>query len=414
MDKEIPKAVQQRQKVMRGARYVMGIVLVIGAIIVLLGLLRSRLVEKSLTIGTVDSGVLEVTVSASGKVIPLVESVIVSPISTKIVEVYRNAGDLVKTGDPILKLDLTSLESNFAQKLDELEMRKSRLEQLRVNQENTLSELEMQLVVKEMMLKQLENDWRNELYLDSLGASTTEKTRQLKLNLEISKLELEQLKQRIDNQKSNAAAELKVQELDLNIFRKTLEESERLLKESRVLSPQNATLTFVNQEIGTQIGPGTRIATLSDLSSFKVHADIAVGYADKVSVSEKVTVVIGKTQLEGVISNVTPSVNNGLISFVITLNNPEHRSLRAGLRADVYVHWGVKEQVLRLPHHTFYIGKGEYELWVIRGDKAIKQKVMLGECGFDYVEVMDGLKLNDRVILNDMSSFRNKRELKVK
>ena len=54
---------------------------------------------------------IEVSVSASGKVVPAFEEIINSPINSRIVEVYRKGGDSVEIGTPILKLDLHSTET---------------------------------------------------------------------------------------------------------------------------------------------------------------------------------------------------------------------------------------------------------------------------------------------------------------
>ena len=52
--------------------------------------------------------VIEVSVSASGKVVPAFEEIINSPINSRIVEIYKKGGDSVDVGRPILKLDLLS------------------------------------------------------------------------------------------------------------------------------------------------------------------------------------------------------------------------------------------------------------------------------------------------------------------
>ena len=81
----------------------------------------------------VDNGTIEVSVSASGKVVPAFEEIINSPINTRIVEVYRKGGDSVDVGTPILKLDLQSTETEYKKLLDEEQMKRYQLEQLKVN-----------------------------------------------------------------------------------------------------------------------------------------------------------------------------------------------------------------------------------------------------------------------------------------
>ena len=99
-------------------------------IAVIISFLQTSLNRKDLTISTVDQGVIEVSVSASGKVIPAFEEIINSPINTRIVEIYKKGGDSVDVGTPILKLDLQSAETEYKKKLDEQQMKQLELEKL--------------------------------------------------------------------------------------------------------------------------------------------------------------------------------------------------------------------------------------------------------------------------------------------
>ena len=60
-------------------------------------------------------------------------------------EVYRKGGDSVDVGTPILKLDLQSTETEYKKLLDEEQMKRYQLEQLKVNNNTYLSDLSMQV-----------------------------------------------------------------------------------------------------------------------------------------------------------------------------------------------------------------------------------------------------------------------------
>lgn len=413
MDREIPLSEQRKERRKQMVRYGAIIVGLAIVVIIVLNFLQGSISSKNIIIGTVDKGTIEVTVNASGKVIPLTEEIIVSPINSRILEVYKEAGDSVNKDEPILKLELASIETDYKQKLDEKEMKKSKLIQSQVSLDNTISDLQMQLQVKDMKLKQLQTELKNERYLDSIGASTSDKVRQAALNYEVAKLELQQLKEQIVNEKKNASAEVKVQQLDLSIFEKSLAESARLLKDARILSPQRATLTYVNNQIGSQVSAGTQIAIVSDLSHFKILAEIADSYAEKLSSGAKAIIKIGPLQLEGTVVNITPSVKNGVINFTVMLKNSGNSRLRSGLKTDVYVTHGIQDDVLRIPNSTYYIGAGEYELWVVKNGEAEKKKIKLGESSFEYVEVISGLEKGEQVIISDMNQYKNKQKLKI-
>ena len=415
MDREISKEVQrkeQRKQFIRIGTAVGGFIVLI---VVVISMLQTSLKRKDLNISTVDKGVIEVSVSASGKVIPAFEEIINSPINSRIVEVYKRGGDSVDVGTPILKLDLQSAETEYNKQLDEEQMKSLQLEQQRVTNHNKLSEMEMNLKVSRMELDRKAVELRNERYLDSLGAGTTDKVRQVELDYNVSILKLKEDEQKYKNEQALAEADLKVKELELNIFRKSLAETRRTLEDAQIRSPRKAILTYVNNEIGSQIGQGAKVAIVSDLSHFKIEGEIADTYGDRIAAGSKAVIKIGSEKLDGTVSDVTPLSKNGVISFTVQLEEDNHKRLRSGLKTDVYVMNAVKEDVMRVANGSFYVGRGEYELFVCDSDsELVKRKVQLGDSNFEYVEVLSGLKLGDRVVVSDMNSYKNKNKLKLK
>ena len=91
-----------------------------------------------------------------------------------------------------------------------------------------------------------------------------------------------------------------------------------------------------------------------------------------------------------------------------------HKRLRSGLKTDVYVMNAVKEDVMRIANASYYVGRGDYELFVLDSENEIvKRKVKLGDSNFEFVEVVSGLQPGDQVVVSDMSSYKNKNKLKV-
>lgn len=415
MDREIPKEVRDKERKKKFIKYgAIGVAAVV-CIAVLISFMRSSVNRKDLVFSEVDNGTIEVSVSASGKVVPAFEEIINSPINTRIVEVYRKGGDSVDVGTPILKLDLQSTETEYKKLLDEEQMKRYQLEQLKVNNNTYLSDLSMQVKISAMKLNRMEVELRNERYLDSLGSGTTDKVRQVELNFNTGKLELEQLRQQYANESKVKEADLKVKELEFNIFSKSLAEMKRTLDDAQIRSPRKAILTYINNQVGAQVAEGSQVAIISDLSHFKVEGEIADTYGDRVAAGGRAIVKIGNEKLEGTVSSVTPLSKNGVISFIVQLNEDNNKRLRSGLKTDVYVMNAVKEGVLRLANASYYVGRGEYELFVQDSkDEIVKRKVQLGDSNFEYVEVVSGLKPGDKVVVSDMSSYKNKNKLKLK
>ena len=220
---------------------------------------------------------------------------------------------------------------------------------------------------------------------------------------------------RSGNEQKIKAADLKVKELEYNIFLKGLNEMKRTLDDAQIRSPRKGILTYINNQVGAQVAQGSQVAIVSDLSHFRVDAEIADSYGDRVAAGGRSIVRMGKEQLQGVVSSVTPLSKNGVISFTVQLEDGSNKRLRSGLRTDVYVMNAVKEDVMRIANASYYMGRGDYDLFVMDGEsELVKRKVKLGDSNFEFVEVIEGLKPGDRVVVSDMSDFKNKSKLKLK
>lgn len=376
--------------------------------------MQSAVRADELTFSTVDTGTIDVSVSASGKVVPAFEEIVNSPIDSKILEVYKKGGDSVSLGTPILRLDLQTAETDYQKQLDEEKMKELQLEQLRIQNRSKLSEMEMQLKVSRMELNRKSVELRNERYLDSLGAGTADKVLQVELDYNVSRLKLEEDEQKYLNEQATAEADFRVKQLELEIFRKELAETRRTLEDAQIRAPRTAILTYVNNDIGARVAKGEQVAIVSDLSHFKVEGEIADTYGDRVAAGSRATLKIGNEKLEGTVSDVTPLSKNGVISFTVQLAEDNHPRLRSGLKTDVYVMTAIKDSVLRIANGNYYLGPGEYELFVKQGNELEKRKVRLGDSNFELVEVVSGLHPGEEVVISDMNTYKNKNKLKIK
>lgn len=420
MDRQVDKKVLQKERIGRIGKITSAVGGFALVIILFSFLFRPSVSLRSATISKVDLGNIDVSVSASGKIVPAFEEIINSPISSRILEVYKKSGDLVEAGTPIMKLDLQSAQIDYDKLKDEEQMKMLQLEQLRLSNKSDLSEMKMNLEVKKMEVAQKEVEYRNECYLDSLGSGTTDKVRQAEMAFKVGQMQLAENEQKYENEVALARANEKVKELELNIFRKGMEQMVRTLTDAQIRSPRSAVLSFVNTEIGAKVSEGMKIAVVSDLSHFKVEGEIADSYGDRISIGRSVVVKIGNDIFQGVVSNLSPASLNGVIAFSVQLADDNNAKLRSGLDCEVYIIDSHKENVLRLTNGSYYMGRGKYDLFVLKDGRAekggtlVKREVRLGDCNFDYVEVLEGLQEGDQVLTNSATKFENKNKIHLK
>lgn len=414
MDRAIPVGVQRKRRMVRYGKYAAIVAVVMGVAVWLGTLMMSSVDKKSLITSQVDRGTIDVSIIATGKVVPAFEEVIISPISAQILEVYAHSGDTVDVGTPLLRLDLQSAQTDYSKALDEQEIRRQQMVQLTTNTETQLSDRRMQLEVEEMKIGQLEAQLRNEQYLDSLGSGTKDRVHQAEITLRTAQMQLKQLKQQYENEVRVRKADLRMKQLQDGIADKGLDETRRTLDGANIRSPRKATLTYICSEIGSIVGSGSKVAVISDLTHFKVDCSIADTYSDRVLAGGRVLVKIGKERLFGTINTVTPLSQDGVITFTVLMDNPSHPKLRSGLKAEVFVITNIKEDVLRIRNGSYYTGAGNYTLFIYKDEHTlVPRTIQLGDCNYDYVEVISGLEEGDSVVVNDMQRYKGKEKIRV-
>lgn len=390
------------------------VVIIIGGALAI-GMARGSVRRGELNLGTVDRGDIESTIQASGKVVPAFEQIITSPIASRVVEIYGRAGDRVEAGTPLLRLDLEATEAEISKQRDSRQKLVYAIEQQELADATELTNIEMEIKVKEMAVNRLEAEVENEKRLDALGSGTGDRVREAELAYKTGVIQLEQLRRKLENERHMREAAIKGQRLDLSISDRNLNTQLRTLEDARLKSPRAATLTYIVNSIGQQVAAGEKVASIADLSSFKVDAEISETNARLLSAGGKASVRVAKKIYPGSVINVSPVANHGAVTFSVVFDDSTAVNLRSGLAAEVFVVREAKEDVLRLPIGPYYSrGAGEYELFVESSPGELeRRKVLLGDAGYNFVEVKSGLKPGEKVALGDMSGYKA-RKYKIK
>lgn len=414
MDREIPLE-QRRKAAFRKYLKIAGVFAALAAVIVVVILVMGDSVKSSdIVISKAERGVLESSVSATGKIVPLYEQAIVSPVGTRIMEVYCNEGDSVEAGESLLRLDLQSAEADYQRMADEVSMKKNEIEQESLNSATYLTDLEMKVKVKEMSLGHLKAEVANERRLDSIGSGTGDRIRQAELAYSTARLELDQLKTQLANEKKAHAVAYRSKQLEGTISARNLETMGRTLDDARVKAPRKGTVTWLNKNLGTSIGAGEKLAVVSDLGHFKIEGEIPESSSGKLAVGFPVNVRINRNTVRGRIGTISPQSQNGTVQFTVFLDDDSGKLLRSGLRTDLNVVFDVHEGVVRIPNGTYFQGPGAYSLFVKTSDGHLeKRSVTLGDSNFDYVEVTSGITPGEEVVVSDMSRFAKRKSLKL-
>lgn len=413
MDRELSASARQAQKRKRFWQIGIAVVLVAAAVFGFRSLISPSIARAELRTALVEEGPVVATITASGTVVPEHEQVITSPIQARIEQVVHNTGEQVQPGDQILLLDRAYTKLAYDKLKDEQEQSRHKSVQLNLNLEKKLNALKSQLEIKRMRVKSLQAQLEDEQYLLKIGGGTQESVKQAELNLKIAQQELDQIERDMVTERQLLKADEQELRYTLAMQSRSIEELQRKMEQAEVRATQPGVITWVKNEIGSNVNAGDIIARLADLSSYRVQATISDAFADQLSPGGSAVVRVNDTDLKGTIASIKPTVENGTVTFFIALEEKAHQVLRPSLRVDVYVNTVSRPNTLRVKNGPYFRTSGRPQVFVLKDGELIRREATIGVSNVDYVELVSGVQSGEVVVISDMAEYQHVDRIRV-
>jgi HlyD family secretion protein len=227
-------------------------------------------------------------------------------------------------------------------------------------------------------------------------------------------IELAQLERSVDGERRATQAELAGVDLDLRTLTKEREEARRQLQRATTRSDRSGILTWILPEEGAVVSRGAVVARIADLDSYRVEATVSDVHAARLARGLPVRVKIDGEALAGTLAEIAPAIKDGAAVFYVDLEQPSHPKLRNKLSVDVIVGTGGRDEVVRVAKAPGTDGDREEAVFVLADDFAVRRPVRFGTVGTDHVEIVEGLREGEEVILSDMNDYLHLTQVKLK
>jgi len=414
MDRPIDIAYARRERLRRAAILLLIVALGATGVITVPRLLRPGVRRTRIRTAVVDRGPIEETITASGRVIPDHEHVITSPVATRVTGILKQPGDRVETEEPIVILDVGESELALEKLDDQIALLSNRREQSQVALETRLSELRGKREIQALELESACYRAARDSQLVALGVCSEDEARRSATDAKRARIELEQLTARMENARRALAVELEGLDLEIAMRRKERSEAARRLRLATAASDRPGVLTWVVPSEGAAVQRGDELARVADISAFRVRAVASDVHAPRLESGLPAEVRSGEMRLRGEVTHVQPTVQNGAITFDVTLDEDDHPNLRDNLRVDVYVVTERKEEAVRVKRGAYTRPDGTTAVFVIREDRAVRTPVRFGIKNMETYEILAGVTPGEEVIVSDMSDYMHAKEVKLR
>lgn len=256
-----------------------------------------------------------------------------------------------------------------------------------------------------------------------LAQVNAERYRRLYAQGAVSKSELDTMEQTLANKKAQYEALSLQQQYDgvpAQVYRQeqvaARREQEYIIAQNKYhdlifKAPRDGVITYRDAEVGGYAPAGSRLLTLLDDSGFTVDCDITEAEAAAVAVGTKVELkleAIGEV-CRGTVVYVSPvrSRETNKFTLRIRLNEPDSK-LKAGLFAKGELQFLQKPSTIYLPKSAVLDRDGKFYVYVLgKGNKVTKRPVTTGISNNDSLEIVQGLKPGETVVLDNLARLRD-------
>ena len=239
-----------------------------------------------------------------------------------------------------------------------------------------------------------------------------------KLNLEITQQEFE--KQKSLYEKGGVTLrELRNSEVSQINAKYDYERAEIQLAKMQIKAPFSGIIVELPYYTpGTRITSGQRMVSLMSYDKMFMEINLPEKNISEVQLGQEVLVTnytIAEDTLSGTVSELSPVISTETRTFSgkIQINNPDLK-LRPGMFVKADIITAQKDSVVVIPKNIILSGnRGKYVFVVERNNSADDRRITTGIENQDYVEVLEGLRPNDRLIIKGFETLRDNSKVKV-
>jgi len=331
----------------------------------------------------------------------------------RVEEIFVAGGHPIAKGELIMRLSNANLQRSAIETETRLIENLDLLRNTQLARAQESSQLKDAMLDLDAKIVETENRYARYQRLGTGGAVSVEVLESTRNDLARLHGKRELLKQRIDREDVLGRNQLTQAKESIERLTLSLDLLKRIVDSLDVRAPIDGFLSSIDAEIGESIVPGRRIGQIDQLDAFKLRARIDQYYLSRVEVGTP-----GKTELDGktyevAVKRIYPEVVNDAFAVDIDFTGAVPPGLRRGQRLTTELSFGASTQGLIVERGGFVQHSGGRWVYLVAEDgrSARRAPVRFGRQNPRYLEVLEGLRPNDRIVTSSYTTFNDVDEL---
>jgi HlyD family secretion protein len=361
---------------------------------------------ERLRIAEVTRGDLIRDVSVQGRVIAAISPTLYAPAAGSIT-LQVDAGATVVEGQVLAIIDSPELanqhkQAQAAEQQQAMELERQRIEsrQLALDKRKAADLAEVALIAAKREKRRA--DQANEVSVISV------------IDFEMAQDELRNAELAYEHAVADAnlfderlAFELKVSELKLQGQTLLVEDLQRQVNALSIESPVSGIVGDLLVSQKAAVSRDMPVMAVVDLSRFEIEAQVPESYADDLGIGMTAEIIVGNERFLGRLVAVSPEIVNSQVGSRIRFGDRMPKNIRQNQRLTTRILIEERPGVLMLQRGQFLESGGGRTAYVLDGEGlAIRRRITIGARSLSAVEITDGLKEGDRVIISSVDQFR--------
>ncbi len=366
-------------------------------------------------IDTVKRGEMVRDVRGNGTLVPEVTRWVPAPAEGRVESLPLQAGVEV-TADTVIaelsnpQMEQTAMDAEFqvkAAEADEENLR-VRLESETMTQKSAIATINSQYSQAKLQL-----DADEVLHQQGLVADLTVKISRVAVQDLANRLKVEQ--DRLAVASKSTKAQLNAASSRLSQLRAMAQLRRKQVDDLKVRAGTSGVLQQVAVQVGQQVTAGLNIARVADPASLKAVLRVAETQIKDVRIGQPVLVDTRNGVIQGTVSRIDPAAREGTFEVDASLTGPLPPSARPDLSVDGTIELERLTDVLKVGRPAFGQANQTIGMFVLTpdGSEAVRTTVRLGRNSVSTIEIMDGLKEGDRVIISDTSALDSYNRIRI-
>jgi HlyD family secretion protein len=352
----------------------------------------------------VERGPFVRDVAATGTVVAAVSPTLFAEAPGTIIYKVR-AGDTVNAGDVLGTVNSASLTNEYERERATLVSSEAALNRqtievrrsiLKSSQDTDLAKV--QITAAEREFKRAEDAWNIHVIPQRDFERARDDLETAKLNyshaMETGGLEKDSLQLELRSQRAQRDAQaLKVARLRERVDALTLK------------SPVAGMVATLSQPERAQVAENAPLVTVVDLTALEIEFQVAESYANEIRSGMTSEITLDGRKLIGTVAGISPDVRNSQVTGRVRFTE-QPKALRQNQRASVRIVLDERTDVLKVARSSYSDSDTRF-VYVVRDDNAVRVPVEFGAAAIGEIEVRNGLKAGDTLVLSDMRDYKD-------